>query len=142
MSWRTKASRSAGGQRLEHDQEREPDRVGEQRLLLGVEVVGTDDRLGDPRVGRVLAPGAPGPQHIQADTPDHGRQPAAEVVDRRAVAAAEPQPGLLDRVVALVERAEHAVGHPPQVRPVLLELFCQKVVLAHVTSPPSRPSRR
>ena len=34
-------------QRLEHDEQREPDRVGQQRLVLGVGAVGAvDDRLG------------------------------------------------------------------------------------------------
>ena len=36
MSCSTKASRSAGRQRLEHHEQRQPDRVGEQRLVLGV----------------------------------------------------------------------------------------------------------
>ena len=49
MSWRTKASRSAGVKRLEHDQQREPDRVGEERFLLRVGVPSrADDRLGHP----------------------------------------------------------------------------------------------
>ena len=40
-------------------------------------------------------------QHVEADTPDDRRQPRAQVVDIAPVGAAEPEPGLLDRVVGL-----------------------------------------
>ena len=81
MSCSTNASRSGGRQRLEHDEQREPDRVGEQRLLLGVgAVVGATTA---PAAGRrpVLGRGAARAEHVEADAPDHGRQPAAEVLD-------------------------------------------------------------
>jgi hypothetical protein len=39
---------------------------------------------------------------------DDRRQPAAEVVDLAGVHAAEPQPGVLDGVFGLAERAEYA----------------------------------
>ena len=55
MSCSTNASRSAGAERLEHHQQREPDRVGQQRLVLGVGPVGAvDDRLGHARAERLL----------------------------------------------------------------------------------------
>ena len=42
-------------ERLEHDQQREPDRVGEQRLVLGVRTLGgVDDPLWDARAERLL----------------------------------------------------------------------------------------
>jgi hypothetical protein len=37
-------------------------------------------------------------------------------------------PGLLHGVVRLAQRAEHPVGHRPQVGPVGLELLCEPVV--------------
>ena len=41
------------------------------------------------------------------------------------VGAAEPQPGLLDGVVGLAQRAEHPVGDRPQVGAVLVESLGQ-----------------
>ena len=71
-----------------------------------------------------------------------GRQPAAQVVDLAGVgaAAAEPQPGSLDGVVGLAERAEHPVGHRPQVGAVGLEPLGQPVVLVHRRYLPPSPS--
>jgi hypothetical protein len=57
-------------------------------------------------------------REIRATT---GRQLAAEVLNRARVSAIEPEPGLLHRVVRLVQRAEHAIGDPAQTRPMLLE---------------------
>ena len=128
-------------ERLEHDEQREADRVREQRLLLGVDpLVGADDRVGQPGVGRLLRPGAARPQDVQADAPDHGRQPAAEVLDRALVGAGEPQPGLLHCVLALVDPAEHPVGDPPEMRPVLLESLCEPLALTHPAPRQSRAS--
>ena len=92
-----------GRQRLEHDEQRQPDGVGQQRLVLGIDAVrAADDRLGDAdRVERILAPRAPRLQLVQADPRDDGGEPAAEVLDRVGVGAVEPQPGLLDGVVGL-----------------------------------------
>ena len=148
MSCSTNASRSAGVERLQHDEQREPDRVGQQRLVLGVGAVGAvDDRLGHVDAQRLLAPRVARAQHVQADARDDGRQPAAEVLDVARVGAAEPQPGLLDGVVGLAERAEHPVGHRPQVGPVRLEPLRQPVALVHrshssVASGHSRQTRR
>jgi hypothetical protein len=45
-------------QGLEHDEQREADRVGEQRLVLGVAAVrGLDDRVRQVGLERLLAPG-------------------------------------------------------------------------------------
>src|SRR5207247_1064764 len=54
-----------------------------------------------------------------------------EVVYAAGVGPAEPQPGVLHRVVGLAQRAQHAVGDRPQVRPVRLELLGQKLALVH-----------
>src|SRR5262249_34219613 len=79
----------------------------------------------------LLAPRPARAQHVQAHAPDNGCQPGAEVLDGTSVGAAEPQPGFLDGVVGLAERAEHPVGHRPQLRFVVLESLCQPVLLVH-----------
>src|SRR4029077_7311020 len=87
-----------------------------------------------PAAGGVLAPGLAGPQHVQADPPDHGGQPCPQVIDGAGVAVAEPQPGLLHRVLRLADRAEHAVGDRLQMRAVLLELLGQPALFGHWSS--------
>ena len=49
------------------------------------------------------------------------------------VGAADPQPGVLDRVVGLGQRAQHPVGHRPQPGPMLLEPLGQPLLIGHVT---------
>ena len=56
------------------------------------------------------------------------------------VDAVETQPLFLHRVLGLAQRAEHAVGHSAQPRPVLFEPPGQPALLIHVTFPPSAPS--
>ena len=120
-----------GSERLEDDEQRQPDGVGDQRLLLGVgRVVDRDERLGEPRADVVLVPRRPGAEHVETDAPDDGPEPAAEVVDG-AIHAVQPQPCLLHGVVALADRAEHAVGDRPQERAMLLELGREPVALDH-----------
>src|SRR5581483_10293736 len=74
------------------------------------------------------------------DSGDDRRQPRAEVLDLARVGAAHPQPRVLDGIVRLAERAEHAVGHRTEMRPVLLELPGQPFLLVQVTSLPHRVS--
>ncbi len=64
---------------------------------------------------------------------------AREVLDVRGVRPAVADPGVLDRVVRVAERAEHAVGHGAQVGPVLLEALGLPVPVIH-RSPSSRVS--
>ena len=109
-------------ERLEHHEERNPDRVGQERLVLGVGPARTvQDHVGHVRLQRVLAPGAAGAQDVQRHPGDHGRQPGPQVLHLRGVGAVEANPCLLDGVVGLAERAEHPVGHGAQVGPLLLE---------------------
>ena len=132
MSCSTNASRSAGASVSQHHQQREPDRVGQQRFVLRVGTVGAaHDRVGHVRVQRLLAPRAARAQHVQAHPGDDRRQPTAQVLDAAGVGAAQPQPGLLDGVLGLGQRAEHPVGHRPQMRAVRLELRRYEVVLVH-----------
>ena len=93
-------------ERFEHHQEGEADRIGDQRLVLGIGAVDrVDDRVRHPLVERLLAPRVAGAQHVQGDPRDHRGQPGAEVLDRLRVTAVEPQPGLLHGVVGLGGRA-------------------------------------
>ena len=57
-----------------------------------------------------------------------------------AIDAVETQPRFLHRVLGLAQRAEHAVGHSAQPRPVLFEPLGQPALLVHVTFPPPAPS--
>jgi len=67
---------------------------------------------------------------VQADT--RRRWSATRRGSRSAVVGpAQPQPDLLDSIVGLVERAEHAVGHRPQVGAVLLEAPGQVIAVLH-----------
>ena len=82
-----------------------------------------------------------GAQRVQAQPRDDGREPAAEIGDIARVGPAETEPRLLDRVVGLADRAEHPVGHRPQVRSVDFEALGQGVGLVHsVTSSAHVPS--
>ena len=72
-------------------------------------------------------------QHVQALSGHHGGQPAAEVVDLFRVGVAQPQPGVLDGVVSLAERAEHPVGDRAEMRSVNLEFAGEHFLLIHVT---------
>jgi hypothetical protein len=119
-------------QPLQHDQQRQPDGVGEERLLLGVgPVLPTDDRLGHVHVERLLATRLARAEHVERDPRHDRRQPAGQVVDSPGVGAAQAQPRLLQRVVGLAHRAEHPVGHRSQAGPVVLELLCQPVAFVH-----------
>ena len=112
------------GQRVQHDQQRQPDRVGEQRLVLGIGAfVDADDRLRQPVARRVFRARAAGAEHVDADPPDHGRQKPADVLDRLRARAADPQPRLLDGILGLADRAQHPVGHRLQLPAVALELL-------------------
>jgi hypothetical protein len=119
-------------QRLQHHQQGDADRVGQQQLALGptpqVDVgvgvgvpVAARNQIGQVAIGGLLVAGLARAQHVQADARHHRRQPAAEVVDRAAVGPAEPQPGLLNRVVRLPDGAEHPVGRPAQAIPMGFE---------------------
>src|SRR5207302_1545021 len=56
---------------------------------------------------------------------------------RAAAGAAEPQPGLLHRVLGFAERPEHAVGHPAQAAALGLEALRQPFVLVHRSHSPA-----
>ena len=120
-------------QRVQDDQQGDADGIGQDRVLGGIIVDPRDDRVGHVRVQRVLAASRPGAQHVQAHAGHDGGEPRAQVPDVAGVRSGQTQPGLLHRVVGLVQRAEHAVGHRAQVRPVLLKTVCLEV------RPPASP---
>lgn len=79
-----------GSERLEHDQQREPDRVRDQRFVRGVD--GTDrrdDRIGHVGINRLFASGGAGAQRVETDPGHHGGQPRAQIVHPAGVCAAE-----------------------------------------------------
>ena len=74
----------------------------------------------------MLAPGATRPEHVEADSTDDHREPAAKVV-AAGITPIEADPGLLDGVLGLGHGSQHPVGHGAQMRSLLLELVCQPV---------------
>ena len=120
-----------GRERVEHDEQREADRIGEQRLLLGIVFpVDAHHGLRQPAAEIVLAARAAA-QHVERDARDHRRQPSAEVGNRVRVRPAQPQPRFLHRVVGLAERAQHPVRDSAQMRAVPLELVGNQVAVSH-----------
>ena len=121
-----------GSQRFEHHEQRETDRVGEDRLVLGVDSGFVAlDRVGRLGVERLLASRFARSQHVQAHPADDRRQPPAQVRDIARVRAAEPEPGFLYGIVRLAQGTKHPVGHRSQVGPVGLEPLRQPFTLAH-----------
>ena len=102
--------------------------------MLGLGAVGgVDDRVGNVHIERLLAPRSARAEHVQRHARDDRRQPAAEVFDLARVGAAQPQPGVLDGVFSLADRAEHPVGDRAEMRSVILELPGEPFLLIHVT---------
>ena len=121
-----------GRQRVEHDQQRHADRVGEHRLVFGVGPSPAHDaRLRDPGVNGLFAPRLARAQHVQTHPCDDCRQPAAQILDGGRIDARETQPRFLHRVFGLAQRAEHTVGHSTQPRPVLFEPLGQPTLRGH-----------
>ena len=121
-----------GRQRIEHDEQREPDRIAQQGLLLGIHArLGAHDRVRHVGLEGRLAPRPARPQHVEADPPDDRRQPGPQVLDLAGVRAAQADPRLLDGVVGLAHRAEHAECHAAQVGAVGLESLGEPVLVVH-----------
>ena len=97
---------------IEHDQEREADRVGQHRFLFGLaHSLDADIGIGEVAIERFLAPGIARPQDVQTDASNDGGQPAAKVFNLASPGPADPEPGVLNSVVRLRQGAEHPVGH-------------------------------
>ena len=113
-------------QRLEHDQERDPDGVGHDDVALRAVVQRRGhDRLRQPAAGVVLASRPARSEHVQADAADDDREPATKVIGASRVPTIEPDPCLLDGVIGLADRAEHPIRDASQVRSLALELLGQ-----------------
>ena len=115
-----------GAQGLEHDEQRQADRVGHHRFMLRVRC-----RLDDRRVEWMFTSRLARTQHVEANTTDDGGQPTSQVLDTARIGTAQPQPRLLHGVIGLALRAEHAVGDRPQSLAVRFELFRHPVMLIH-----------
>ena len=103
-------------QRLQHHQQRQPDRVGQQRLVLRVD---PSSRL---TIGSGTCTSSGSSRRVSRERSMFRHTRATTVVSQpprfstlAGVGAAEPQPGVLDGVVGLADRAEHPVGHRAQV---------------------------
>src|SRR6516165_3334732 len=57
-----------------------------------------------------------------------------EILDAFGIGALQPEPGFLDGVIGLIQRAEHVVGHTPQVPSIFLESFRQPFLLRQLSS--------
>ena len=131
-------------QGVQHHEQRHSHRVGQHRLVLGIDFADRIDdgirHLGDEFFG---GPRPAAAQRVQADPCHHCGQPGVEVgylAGILAVAAAQPQPGLLHGVLSVVDRAQHAVGHRSQMRPGRLETCCQVSVRLPGHRPPASGS--
>jgi hypothetical protein len=83
-------------QRLQHDEQREADGVGEQRLVLRVDAVcAVDDRVRQVCVEWLLASRRACAEHVERHATDCDDKPGFEIVDLAGVGAAEPDPRLL-----------------------------------------------
>jgi hypothetical protein len=100
--------------------------------MLGVDaVLGADDRVGHMGTERLLGPRIARLEGVQAHAGDDRGQPPAQVLDAPTVRPADSQPGLLNRVLRVGQRAEHPIGDRSQMGTVLLEALGQELVLVH-----------
>jgi hypothetical protein len=119
-------------ERLHYDLQRAPDPVGEQRLVLGVRVLGRgDDRFWDVPPERLLTSAPTRADHVQGHARDDRRQPRAKILDLAGVRSGQSQPSFLDGIVRLRERAKYPVGHRPQMATVFLKALGQPLQLVH-----------
>ncbi len=91
----------ARAQRLEHDQQRRPDRVGQQHLVLGAKWIGPVRAwFGQAHPGGIFSARTGGSASASKTHPGHhGGEPPADVLDAARVRAAEAYPGFLHGVV-------------------------------------------
>jgi hypothetical protein len=98
-------------ERTQHRQQGDTDQIGQDGgLFRRVDVLGHDE-FGKAVVEGDLVSGCTGAQHVDADAPDHRREPATEVVDGIGVLPGEPQPRFLNCVLGVGVRAENPVGN-------------------------------
>ncbi len=125
---------------VEHHEQRRPDRLCKERLLLRVELVFDAHDLVRKLVAcEVFTPEASRSQLIQADSRQDRSEPSAEILHRASIGTTEPQPCLLDGIVRVGVRAKHAEGKRLQPGPAGLEPLRQRVGFdrRHIFSSPS-----
>ena len=111
----------SGSQGIEYDQERQADRVGKECLALWSKFSHrADDRIRETYLEGILAPDLACSEHVQTDAGDDRRQPSTKVLDVVRLGPTDSNPGVLDSVVSLGERAQHPIGDGSKLRPVLL----------------------
>ncbi len=130
----------SGIQRVEDHEQRETNRIGHKRFLLGIDYAVTvrDRRRELPRLQRLLTARLARAQQVEANPRDDGRQPAIKVRHRTHVGPADAQPRVLHGVVRLAQGTQHPEGHRPQMAPVGLELLCQPLALVRLVHVVSR----
>ena len=136
MSCSTKASRSAGASVSSTTSSASPTESASSASCSGsMPSSGLTIGSGTCAVERLLAAASGGSAACRG-TPGRRRSSASRRGSRCSSASArlEPQPRLLHGVVGLGERAEHPVGHGPQVGPVLLEPLGQPNVSSSILS--------
>src|SRR5918999_5980254 len=107
--------------------------------MLGIKpVLAAYNGVRQMHVEELLTPRLARAQHVETQACDDCRQPSRKVLDAAGVGAAEPEPGFLDGVLRLTQRAQHPVGHRLQMGPVLLETFRQPAAVIHAHMPSSR----
>ena len=139
MSWSTKATRSGGESVSSTTSMATPTEVRDLALLLGVagsrEVLGLD-------TDRLLAPHLPGPELVETDSGDDGREPGRAVFDDRSIGAHQPEPRFLNRVLGLACGPQHPVGDRSQVRLATVELLPQRSCFSSTVTFLARVSSR
>ena len=127
-------------QGLQHHEERESDRVRDDRIGLRIPVGPGDHGFGHVRgvlgilIKGLLPARSPRPQQVQAHTRrarDDGREPGAQVLDVADIGPSEPNPALLDRILGFARGPEHPIRHRAQMRPVLFELLGEPLRCGH-----------
>jgi hypothetical protein len=68
------------------------------------------------------------PQHVEAHARDDGCESRAEVLDVACIAATEPQPRLLHRILSVTRRAEYPVRYGLEVCSVILETIAEPIL--------------
>ena len=94
-----------GRQCLEDDKQGEPYGIGEHGLLFRRRGRG----VGQLEADGLLAAKSSRAQEVQADPRDDRRHPSVDVLDVVRTRSAHTEPGVLDGIVGLGKRAEHAV---------------------------------
>ena len=148
VSWRTNARRSAGGSRSRtmsiakpiesaRTVRRSGSGAAESAPPSMLETIGSGSWTPISSSRRAGAR----PQPIEAEPGDDRREPAAQVLDLGDIGSTRPEPGVLDGVLRLGQRAEHPIRHGSQMRAMFLEASGEPVGVGHaVTFSGERPS--